>query len=817
MTTLPSAIPSPFIVPDTIGEARSAGARWSGALDGLHETMLFGWAIDRQRPESRVVLEICLDGEAVGCAVADVARSDIAPADASDCCHGFVAELGAMAARNGGRFTVRIANTAICLPGQVDLAAPPAPPLAATSQVLSDGALRLFGWAIDARHPQRQQKLLAYLDGEIVAQAVANELHPATRGLAEGPHGFSLDLPLALADGREHTIRVLTEDGQALNGSPLTVCCFTGGVKGLLDTAPSPLLDKLIDSYERYLPRSVGMAHYAEWSAMFEAPQAPSPIAHGSELPRIAIVVTGDGDSERTVRSLRSQIDARVEVFCAAGGGRQSQDFSQLLKRALKTRPELIACVRAGDSLPPHALACAAEAFAAPATSVAYTDSQDPAGVPWFKPAWNPEYALCSDFPLDFLVFRRVLLASHLACHGLPAQPAELAWAALCAAWDQGDDAIMHVPRVLYHFHSALSVAERSARFDAARRALLQREPGATLCELPASRDDSDDASTICLRRLQRPLPDIATLPLVSLLIPTRDRVELLRACIDSIGKFTSRVNLEIIVIDNGSSEPASRQYFRTLSKQGIRILPVHGQFNFATLNNRAVAAACGEIVGLINNDIEATHEGWLEEILSHLLQPGVGAVGAKLLWPNGMVQHGGVVLGMGNAAGHFGNLLAQQDTGDHGRNQMVQQVSAVTAACLFLRKADYLAVGGMDALAFPVAFNDVDLCLKLRSAGKSILWTPHAQLLHAESASRGSEDNPQKRARAQRELHQLRQRWGAVLLRDPAYHPSLNLDSHAQAFTGLALPPRDRSPRGASLRATWTVAPENRAAAGNR
>ena len=160
------------------------------------------------------------------------------------------------------------------------------------------------------------------------------------------------------------------------------------------------------------------------------------------------------------------------------------------------------------------------------------------------------------------------------------------------------------------------------------------------------------------------------------------------------------------------------------------------------------------------------------------------------------MVQHGGVLLGVGNIAGHFGNRLADADWGDHGRNQLVQQVSGCTAACLFLRKNDYLMLGGMDEHAFPVAFNDVDLCLKVRTAGKAIIWTPHAKLLHAESASRGHEDTSQKKARAQREVEQLRIKWNSVLGRDPAYNPSLNVDPNSHAFGGLSLPPRSRAPR---------------------
>lgn len=193
-------------------------------------------------------------------------------------------------------------------------------------------------------------------------------------------------------------------------------------------------------------------------------------------------------------------------------------------------------------------------------------------------------------------------------------------------------------------------------------------------------------------------------------------------------------------------------------------------------------------------------HEGWLEELVGQLMRPGVGAVGAKLLWPNGMVQHGGVVLGVGNVAGHYGNRLTDGDWGDQGRNQLLQRVSAVTAACLLVRKTDYLRVGGMDEVAFPVAFNDVDLCLKIRRLGMAIVWSPYARLLHAESASRGHEDTPQKRARAGREVDMLRRRWGDVLFRDPAYHPSLNLDVLSQVSAGLAIPPRSRLPRNGCL-----------------
>jgi GT2 family glycosyltransferase len=371
-----------------------------------------------------------------------------------------------------------------------------------------------------------------------------------------------------------------------------------------------------------------------------------------------------------------------------------------------------------------------------------------------------------------------------------------LAWAMLARAHLAGGATIRHVPHVLYATNTPPSAQELACRARAAQCALLRVEPHTVLEHSTFLSPDAQFQP----RRLVHPLTSADRKQAVSLIIPTRDRVQLLQRCIASIRRHTRWPGLEIIVVDNDSAEPATHKYLRSIAKQGVRVLSHRGAFNFAAMNNEAVRAARGSIVGLINNDIEALHEGWLEEIVGQLMRPGVGVVGAKLLWPNGMVQHGGVALGMGNGASHFGNRLADGDWGDYGRNQLLQQVSAVTAACLFIRRKDYLDAGGMDALAFPVNFNDVDLCLKMRARGQSVVWTPHARLLHAESASRGKEEAPSARARVAREIDNLRTRWGHVLLKDPAYHPSLNLDPHSHPFGGLATPPRDRSPRLGSL-----------------
>ncbi|KQV80225.1 hypothetical protein ASD15_15260 [Massilia sp. Root351] len=783
--------------------ARRTAQRWHGAFEGLHRGLAYGWAVDSELPQQCVVLEILRDGEPLGSVIADVARSDLlgrfAAHGAHGACHGFVADLGHLAADAQGVLTARVANTGCVLPGHAELASTDAarPPLAIRSAVFSDGALRLHGWAADSRDERRKVTVRAYLGQQLLAETVADQQHPATRSAGVGDCGFTLDLPPALGDGRSHSVRVTGGNGEALNGSPLTVCCYADGARALLAAdggAPrGGVLASLLDGYERNLPRSLGLGHYPQWRTMFEAAAATA----AAPAAQVGLIVApGDAAAlQRTLASIARQCRAGVRAFPSAAGKQQAtQPFAAQVQAALGAGCQLLACVRAGDELPPHAVGCMLEAFAAPDVQLAYSDSER-AGQPWFKPAWNPDYALASDYPLD------LLLARADAVRALPEaaleSAASLAWSLLAAHWRTAARAIAHVPRVLLHCGAPPDVQELQQRLDAAAAALRSVEPKSTLQALPGA----PAGAGFLPRRVLRPLGKRERQAKVSLIIPTRDRVELLERCIGSIRRHTDWPGLELVVIDNDSALPRSRSYFRKLAQQGVIILPCPGPFNFATLNNAAVHAASGEIIGLVNNDIEALHGGWLDEMVGQLLRPGVGAVGAKLLWPNGMVQHGGVLLGVGNVAGHFGNRLADADWGDHGRNQLQQQVSAVTAACLLLRKRDYLAVGGMDGAAFPVAFNDVDLCLKLRQAGKAIVWTPHARLLHAESASRGHEDTPQKRARALREIDQLRARWGQALQHDPAYHPSLNLDPHSHAYGGLALPPRDRTPRLAGLR----------------
>ncbi|WP_411903974.1 glycosyltransferase family 2 protein [Methylorubrum thiocyanatum] len=329
---------------------------------------------------------------------------------------------------------------------------------------------------------------------------------------------------------------------------------------------------------------------------------------------------------------------------------------------------------------------------------------------------------------------------------------------------------VRHIPKVLYHWRAAAGSGTFSDRALArAEEARLR-----ALTEIAARMGARAERGPEGFNRLVRPLP--APPPLVSVVIPTRDRAELLGVVLDGLFARTDYPALEVIVVDNGSTEPATWDLFaRYAGDPRLRVLPAPGPFNFSELSNRGAAAARGTILLFLNNDIEVLEPGWLTELVAIASDPEIGAVGAKLLYPDGTIQHGGIVLGIGGIAGHSHLGLPGSAPGYFARMVLSQEVSAVTGACLAMRAAVFSEVGGFDAAHLAVAFNDVDLCLKIRAAGYRIVWTPHARLVHHESKSRGAEDTPEKRARFEAESRVMRERWEPVLRADPYYNPNLS------------------------------------------
>jgi len=283
------------------------------------------------------------------------------------------------------------------------------------------------------------------------------------------------------------------------------------------------------------------------------------------------------------------------------------------------------------------------------------------------------------------------------------------------------------------------------------------------------------------LYRIKHPLS--AQPPRVSIIIPTRDRVDILKKCIDSIQQKTDYENWEMLVVDNQSVESDTHDYFKQIQGESrIKVICYEKPFNYSALNNFAVQYAQGEILALLNNDVEVIAEEWLSEMVSHAMRPEIGAVGAKLLYANGLVQHAGVIVGLGGVAGHAHKYLKADDHGYCHRAVVTQNLSAVTGACLVVRKSCYQEVGGLNEADLAVAFNDIDFCLKLVVAGYRNIFTPYARLYHHESISRGHDDTPEKHVLFVQEFEYMKKTWGARLQEDPAYNP--NLTSEFEDFS---------------------------------
>lgn len=481
--------------------------------------------------------------------------------------------------------------------------------------------------------------------------------------------------------------------------------------------------------------------------------------------------------------------DGRIRAVYRARNGHIAAASNDALALA---RGEWVALLDHDDLLAPHALLEMVRAVLAhPRWRMLYSDEDklDAAGRrcdPYFKPDFDGTLLLGQNCIGHLAMYRADLLreVGGVASGVDGSQDWDLA---LRCVERLRRDEIGHVPQVLYHWraHAGSSAADPAAKdyaTAAARRAVqahLQRTGQAAEVEILAPGR----------LRVRRALPSPP--PRVSLIVPTRDRVDLLRPCVEGLLHATDYPALEVLVVDNGSVEAQTRDYLAAIARDArVRVLRFDAPFNYSAINNFAARQASGSVLGLINNDIQVIAPGWLREMVAEALRPEVGAVGALLLYPDGRIQHAGVLLGIGGVAAHPWCGHPADSDGQMGRLRLAQELSAVTGACLVVRREAFDAVGGLDE-ALPVAFNDVDLCLRLRAAGYRNVWTPHARLVHAESATRGPDTDPHNLARLRREADFMRRRWGVLLDDDPAYNPNLSLDGEAFA---LAASPRPRA-----------------------
>lgn len=276
--------------------------------------------------------------------------------------------------------------------------------------------------------------------------------------------------------------------------------------------------------------------------------------------------------------------------------------------------------------------------------------------------------------------------------------------------------------------------------------------------------------------RMRRLCPKAS--PLISIIIPTRDRSNLVKACVDGILHRTDYENWEVIIVDNDSEEEETFSFYRNvLEDSRFKVIHYHGIFNYSAINNLAVKSARGELLCLLNNDVEVIKPNWLKEMMAYAVLPDVGCVGARLLYEDDTLQHGGVIIGLGGVAGHSHKRRGLGDPGYYRRIDLVHEMSAVTAACLVCSKKKFEQVGGFEEEHLKVAFNDVDLCLKMADAGYRNIYNPEATLYHLESISRGSDDTPEHVERFRSEVAHMKKRWQKYINHDPAYNPNLTID----------------------------------------
>jgi GT2 family glycosyltransferase len=749
--------------------------------DLLQDARLVGFVFDPDYPERRFTVEVLLDGLVVATSHANRFVPELFEQRIGDGSYGFVVNLAPDVLTAARTLQVRLANLGTPVGRTIDISE--IAPTENSGQVAGElrwlGGLRFLGW-IDG---EAEQLFEAVVDGEMVSHVRASHWARVDDdgGMQAGRNvrGFDFHLPKRFADGCVHQLILRRQDGEPLPVTG-TFVAFPDGLAETLATLGDHGSEQLRGRlYDQLVPNSLPLADYAQWRERFPS---PSPVSSGLEA---AVIVAGTSGAEQTLATLESQSHPAWTAAVIDGPALaiEPNPLAGFLEQAAP-KADIVVVLMAGAHLNQDALARIASAFDAhPDADALYGDldflADDGQLWPIAFPAFDYERMLEQGYCAHLFAMRR-----DVAIEALQSAPNNLyrLFNAILDRCEPQQRRILHLPGSMACLPK-IDVKGASGQLESATlHHLRARNIEATIA---AGRGAFFPAVRV-LRATQR----LKT----TVVIPTRDRFSLLHTCIESIRPAVERSNADILVVDNDSVDREALEYLGALSRRGTKVLRIEGPFNFARLNNRAAAALDSDVLCLLNNDIEAGSDDWLEEMLARLMEPDVGAVGALLTFPGGIVQHGGVVLGVNFGAAHAFTDRLLDDPGYLDLLRVAHECNAVTAACLLTRRADYLAVGGMDEAHFGVAFNDVDYCLKLREVGKRIVFTPHAHLVHAESASRGRDARPDKRDRFERELAMLRARWGKCLLEDSTYNPQLSRDG--VPYRALAWPTGPLRPR---------------------
>lgn len=717
-----------------------------GAIDSASAFEVRGWAVDTCHPGMSVTLEIYADGIFIGATTCDQPRPDVADVVGGSGHVGFAFAIAAAHRKSfagGCKLSVRDA-----LLGQ---------PIGQEIDVHGDAAHSLDNVAAARRELARLREAIDRIEAQL----------PDLSRMAS--------LPLDAYD--EYWERF-----------------YRPTSKGLLEQRRDaaawpyhPLISVVIPAYRsplRFLDAAIASVKaqtWADWELIVSDDASPDP-------------------SQLAVLQRRHESDARIRWLDASEQGGIASNTNRALAAC---RGEFVAFLDHDDCLATDALFEVARALQDDGCDWLYSDEdrieEDDFGKevhhsPFFKPGFDPDLLLSMNYICHLVVVRKTLLDElgglRAGCEG--AQDHDLL---LRLAERTGAERVRHVPRVLYHWRvTPGSVSQDQRQQSALRRTVVSvvdahlRRRGEDVLVKP--HEDPVGRPRLFANRMQWRLPSPA--PKVSIIVPTRDRLDLLRPCVASVLLHADHYpgETELLIVDNDSREPATGDYLALLSgDERVRVSRHAGAFNYSAINNSAARDATGQVLVFLNNDTQVLTPDWCRELVSQALRPDVGAVGARLLYQDGTLQHSGVLLGVEGVAGHEGVGDSPLDGGYYGRAQLLRSTSAVTAACLATRREVFLRLdGGFDELELQVAFNDIDYCMRVRRAGLRVVYTPFATLYHYESKSRGREISVEQQERHRREARAFRARWGDPAALDPYYNP--HFERYARPFSRLRAPP---------------------------
>jgi GT2 family glycosyltransferase len=753
------------------------------SLQWTHDRMFSGFVFDAADPGRTFVVELLIGGYPVQCGRAADYVDALAARGIGDGCYGFSFSLADDALHDEAVVEARIANLAMAVGEPIVIRDGAAFGALLSSHAPAPGAVRWFGglrfsgWVADSSEPVVD----IFVDGERVRRVRASGW--AQIGEAENARAvraFDVHLPQQLADGSARRAAVLNLKGEHLESSPVSfVASFETADRtgGNLAASIEALGAGMVD---RAAPMSIPFAHYQGWRR-----NLAEPVADGDTL-KAAVILAGAGDIDVTLKSL----EAQCHPDWVAASLPETADFAGFHIDAAReflagdaAEAEFVVFLLAGARLTAAALTRISQAFKRNERAAAVYGDVDIAGAdaslwPIAFPAFDHERMLEQGYCGHVFALRRA--AAQRAIEGGAGNLYRVFNSLLDDGLKSRED-IVHLPGAIAVLPSIDLDAAARTLASATQDHLKQRGADALItphrgCVLPAV-------------RIARKIGEAR----VTVVIPTRNRRELLEACLASIEPARRKREFEIIVVDNESSDPNALDYLSAIDGRHTKVVRAAGDLNVARLYNQASARAEGDYLCLLNQHVQALDDEWLEEMLGRIRSTDVGAVGALLAWPSGVVQNGGIVLGPNFATvTAFGDCM-DEDAGYCDSLRVAHERSAVTA-CLLTRRKDYNRLGGMDELRFPARFHDVDYCLKLRAAGKRVVFTPHAKLRYRAPINEVTGGVPAGSARFDRELRNLRAKWADVLAADPFYNPALSLDP--TPFSALAWPQRSMDAR---------------------